>query len=290
MRAVVALSLVTLHFCVAQVAAQVNPTPGPQPLFEVASVKPSPRPEPNPFGFPVNPIFRIEAGGRVRTTQTTLKDLIRNAYDLLDLLIVGASDWMTTTRFDVAARPADGFTGDVAAVRRMMRTLLADRFKLRAHTETRDLPVFHLVLARSDGKLGPGLRPSSSDCAAIRARRPPGATVPADGSEPSCRVSFDVAAGSMTITFVGETTREMARGLLPERSRPVVDKTGLAGTFDGELTFAPEPLPGFPRLLGSENGTSVYTALPEQMGLKLEPARGPVEVLVIDHAELPTEN
>jgi uncharacterized protein (TIGR03435 family) len=290
MRALVVLALLTMQVGAARGVAQTNPAPGAALVFDVASVKPSPRPDPDPFGFPVNPIFRIEAGGRVRTTQTTLKDLIRNAYDLHDFLIVGASDWMTTARFDIAARPVDGFAGDASQVRRMVRSLLADRFGLRAHTETRELPVFHLVPARSDGKLGSGLRPSSVDCAAIRARRPPGATVPADGSEPSCRVAFALAAGSMTIRFVGETTAEMARYILPERGRPVIDRTGFAGTFDGELTFAPEPLPGFPRLPGSENGTSLYTALPEQMGLKLEPARGPVEVLVIDHAELPTEN
>jgi uncharacterized protein (TIGR03435 family) len=94
----------------------------------------------------------------------------------------------------------------------------------------------------------------------------------------------------MTIGFQGETSSELARHVIPERDRPIVDKTGLTGTFDGELTFAPEPLPGFPRLPDSENGVSVFTALQEQWGLKLEPARGPVEVLVIESAQPPTEN
>jgi uncharacterized protein (TIGR03435 family) len=93
----------------------------------------------------------------------------------------------------------------------------------------------------------------------------------------------------MTIGFQGETTSELARCVIPERDRPVLDKTGLSGTF-GELTFAPEPLPGFPRLPGSENGVSVFTTLQEQWGLRLEPARGPIEVLVIEAAEKPTEN
>ncbi len=94
----------------------------------------------------------------------------------------------------------------------------------------------------------------------------------------------------MTIGFRGESTSELARRVIPERDRPVLDKTGLSGTFDGELTFAPEPLPGFPRLPGSENGVSVFTALQEQFGLKLESERGPVEILVVDSAARPTGN
>jgi len=94
----------------------------------------------------------------------------------------------------------------------------------------------------------------------------------------------------MTIAFQGETTTELARSVISERERPVRDKTGLAGTFDGELTFAPEPLPGFPRLPGSEKCVTVFTALQEQWGLKLEPDRGPVEILVVDSAQKPAEN
>jgi uncharacterized protein (TIGR03435 family) len=94
----------------------------------------------------------------------------------------------------------------------------------------------------------------------------------------------------MTIGFQGETTTDLARRVIPERDRPVIDRTNLPGTFDGELTFAPEPLPGFPRLPGSENGVSVYTALQEQLGLRLEAGRGPVEIIVIESAERPTDN
>ena len=94
----------------------------------------------------------------------------------------------------------------------------------------------------------------------------------------------------MTLRVQGEAASELARRVIPESDRPVLDKTGLRGTFDGELTFAPEPLPGFPRLPGNENGVSVFTALQEQWGLKLEPARGPVEILVIESAQKPAEN
>ena len=256
--------------------------------FDAASVKASPRPEPNPFGFPVGATIRFLPGGRLTATQATLRDLIRRAYDVQDVRIAGGSEWMTSDRFEVAAASEAG--GGVDRLQAMLRSLLQERFALRTRVETRDVPVYHLVTTRRDGSTGAQLRPSRVDCAALRLKRGPGGTAPANGSEPECQVSFRLSGGSMTISFKGETTSELARRVIPERDRPVVDKTGLSGTFDGELTFAPEPLPGFPRLPGSENGLSVFTALQEQWGLKLEPERGPVEILVIESAQKPTAN
>lgn len=258
--------------------------------FEAASVKPSPRPEPNPFGFPVGATIRFLPGGRVTATQATLRDLIRRAYDVQDVRIAGGPEWIGADRFDVVAVAASNPGGTADQLPRMLRSLLVERFTLRLHTETRDVAVYDLVTTRRDGRLGPQLRQSDVDCAALRLKRGPGGAAPANGSEPDCQTSFRVSGGSMTISFRGETTSELARRVIPERDRPVIDKTGLAGTFDGELTFAPEPLPGFPRLPGSENGVSVFTALPEQWGLKLEPARSPVEILVIESAEKPAAN
>lgn len=258
--------------------------------FDVASVKTSPRPEPNRFGFPVAATIRLLPGGRLTATQATLRDLIRRAYDVQDVRIAGGPEWMGADRFDVVAAAETGTPGGVEQLQHMLRTLLRERFTLRLHTETREIPVYHLVATRRDGRLGPQLRPSTVDCAALRAKRGPGGAAPADGSEPECQVSFRVSGGNMTIGFRGESTSELARRVIPERDRPVLDKTGLSGTFDGELTFAPEPLPGFPRLPGSENGVSVFTALQEQFGLKLESDRGPVEILVVDSAARPTGN
>jgi uncharacterized protein (TIGR03435 family) len=197
---------------------------------------------------------------------------------------------MGSDRFDVTAAAQAGSPDTTERMQRMLQSMLIERFRLRVHAETREVPVYHLVLSRQDGKLGPRLKPSTLDCAALRARRGPGGAVPSDGSEPSCQPSFNVSGGSMTIGFTGETMSELARRVIPARDRPVIDNTKLSGTFDGELTFAPEPLPGFPRLPGSENGVSVYTALQEQMGLKLEAGRALVEIIVIDGAETPTEN
>ena len=175
----------------------------------------------------------------------------------------------------------------------MLRALLYERFKLRVHTEQRELPVYHLVTARRDWKLGPQLRPSAVDCEAVRSTRAPGPRPADDGSEPTCRPSFDanVREGTMTVKVEGESMTSLARTLLSsETRRTVLDKTGLAGTFDIQLTFIPEPLPGLPRMPASENGVSLFTAIQEQLGLKLEAERGLVEVLVIDGAERPTEN
>lgn len=257
-------------------------------MFDAASVKASPRPEPNPFGFPVGATIRFLPGGRLTATQATLRDLIRRAYDVQDVRIAGGPDWMASDRFDVAAASEAG--GGVDRLQAMLRSLLQERFALRAHVETRDVPIYHLVTTRRDGSTSAQLRPSRVDCAALRLKRGPGGTAPADGSEPECQVAFNLSGGNMTISFRGETTSELARRVIPERDRPVLDKTGLSGTFDGELTFAPEPLPGFPRLPGSENGLSVFTALQEQWGLKLEPERGPIEILVIESAQKPTAN
>ncbi|HET9358771.1 MAG TPA: TIGR03435 family protein [Vicinamibacterales bacterium] len=258
--------------------------------FEVASVKPSPPPEPNRFGFPVAATIRIVPGGRFTATHATLRDLIRRAYDVQDNRVTGGPAWIGSDRFDVAATAEAGSPDTAERMQRMLQSMLIERFKLRVHTETRQLPLYYLVPARGDGTLGPRLRKSAFDCTALRARRGPGGAPPADGSEPPCQASFKVGDGSMTIAFQGESASELARFVIPERDRPVIDKTNLPGTFDGELTFAPEPLPGFPRLPGSENGVSVYTALQEQLGLRLEPDHGPVEIIVIDGAERPTEN
>ena len=262
------------------------------PSFEVASVKPSAPAEPNKLGFPVRSSFRIEAGGGGRASQITLRELVLNAYDLPGFRVDGGPSWITADRFDVMAVPEQGFSGTSAEVRSMLRALLAERFRLRVHTEQREAPVFYLITASQDGKLGRQMRPSSIDCEAVRRKRAPGSE-PA-GSEPRCRASFDtdLKEGTITIKAEGESMASLAQTLLSfETRRTVLDKTEIAGTFDLQLTFSPsEPLPGLPRLPGSENGVSLFTAIQEQLGLKLEAGRGMVEMLVIDAADKPLEN
>lgn len=229
-------------------------------------MKASPRPEPNPFGFPAAATIRILPGGRFTASQATLRDLIRRANDLQEIRIAGGPEWPGVARFDVVAAAEAGAGDSVEGMQRMLRSLLLERFTLRVHIETRQLPIYSLVRSRRDGTIGPQLRTSTVDCAGLRTRRGPAGAAPADGSEPDCQVSFRLDGGNMTIGFRGETTSDLAGRIIPARDRPVLDKTGLTGTFDGELTFTPEPLPGFPRLPGSDNGVSVFTALPEQWG------------------------
>jgi len=227
--------------------AQAPPGTSGYPAFEIASIKPSPSPRPNRFGFPVLPSIRFEAGGRVNATQATIRDLILRAYDLLPFQLVGGPEWMNSARFDVAAKAESGFSGGTAEIQAMLRSLLGDRFKLRVHTENREAPVYHLVLANREGKLGPQLRRSSVDSAAMRAQQPTAAGQ--QGVESDCQPAFDASVkdGTITMKLKGESLTALARLLSsPETRRVVLDKTEVEGTFDGVLAFVPEPLPGLP--------------------------------------------
>jgi uncharacterized protein (TIGR03435 family) len=175
----------------------------------------------------------------------------------------------------------------------MLRSLLADRFKLKVHDETRQMPIYALVKARSDGALGPALKPSSIDCAAFVGGRRGGGPPPAPpqpGQQVDC--GFIIGIGKMSVG--GMPIEQLARALSPMVGRIVLDKTGLTGNYSYEFTYSPEQIVGLPPLLNGEavtvdpNTPSIFTALQEQLGLKLDSGRGAVEVLVIDSAEQPT--
>ena len=156
-----ALAFVGIWLTVAGSAMQAQ-TPSPSPAFEVVSVKPS-NPSPNnPFGM--IPMVRPQGNGGLSATNVPLRLLVRMAYGLQDFQIEGGPSWQLSQRFDIVAKAEEGFTGGQQAMMPMVKTLLADRFKLKAHTETREMPVSVLMIAREDGKLGPHLKPSTSDC------------------------------------------------------------------------------------------------------------------------------
>jgi uncharacterized protein (TIGR03435 family) len=271
-------------------------TPSASPQFEVASIKPNKSgPGPQRIGF--------QPGGRFVATNIPVRDLISVAYGqpqpLPNFQIIGGPGWITSDRFDITAKaegdPQPAATGPPTEMFQMIRSLLADRFKLLAHEETRDQPVYMLRLDRSDGKLGPNLHPSTVDCAAMRGANrggpPPGP--PAPGQVPVCGAMM--APGRMVS---GGTSIEMLlNGLSRLVSRVVIDRTGLTGNYESTLEFTPDQSQLPPGGLGNlppgvpappVDGPSLFTALKEQLGLKLDSDHAPVRVLIIDSIEQPT--
>jgi uncharacterized protein (TIGR03435 family) len=223
--------------------------------------------------------------------------MIRFAYQIQSFQLEGGPDWIDSDRFDILAKPerevpATGTGPEPLQI--MLRTLLADRFKLVMHRETKELPIFELVLAREDGKLGPQLRPAAVDCearaAAARSGTPPPA-LPGPPGPGSCGTTMN----PLRIRGGGVTLATLASLLEGPAQRLVIDRTGLTGRWDFEVNHTPDqsqvpPGVSVPKELLDPNGPSLFTALEEQLGLKLRPARGPVEVLVIDSVQQPTPN
>jgi len=256
------------------------------PAFEVATVRE------NRSGETRSRIELVNA--RFNAFNMTLRELVSIAYPTEGgrfrhaSQLVGGPGWFSSTRWDIVAR-AEGFQGDtnrpgftatqadreaVERVRQMVQRLLAERFKLRVRHETRQLPMYALVMVRSTGELGPDLHRSSRDCVAEWNAQ----------GKPDAR---NLACGSMQGSRPGKVTGlavelgPFVRDLYDWTGRPVVDRTGLTGRFDFTLTWAPEGTT-------DTDAPSIFTALQEQLGLKLEPATGPVDVLVVDSVERPS--
>ena len=282
-------------------ASAQSPAGGRQaPTFEVASVKPSePGAQPGGIARPVD--------GLVRANATTVRQLIRYAYDLEPLQRrdpepVGGPDWIDRDRFDIVARgPA---TLSFPESRLLMRSLLADRFGLQTRIETRELPVYLLVTARDDRRLGSGLRPSQIDCAAYSAAlTATGRGAVAKQAGPQCGLASGGApavAASLGITNTLPRGAQMARGTATlaelltiitrsaEVDRKVLDRSGLTGTFDIDLSW----VPARSGALVADPGDvlSIFTAVEEQLGLKLQSGRAPIDVVIIERVRQPTPN
>jgi bla regulator protein blaR1 len=252
-----------------------------QPAFEAATVKR--RLEPG-GGF-----VGRQPGGRFTAQGATLQDIIVFAYRLQSYQIVGGPAWLNKDRWDISANGGPTSPEDELVA---LQRLLADRFSLTIHRETQQLPVFTLVLARSDGRLGPQLVRSPVDCAAMRAEAAKTGVIPPDARR-LCNVQGRIGS----IRMGGSPLSEFIQILAERLQRTVVDRTGLAGPWDLTLTYTPEPSQIAPGALApgdqptiDPNGPSIFTAVQEQLGLKLEATRAPVEVLVIDRAEIAKEN
>jgi len=204
--------------------------PAPAPAFDVASVKQ------NKDGGPSS--VRVLPGGMLTVTNNNLRNIIRNAWNITNDQIVGGPDWLDSDRFDITAKASQPFGQDQA--RAMLQALLADRFGLATHNETREVPVYLLVLARKDGALGPQMKKADVDCAALFASVAAGGKMPErlpNGNLP-CGISVRLNQGQGVVTGNGVAMEQLARNLVGGVGRIVVDKTGLAGYYDINMTFA----------------------------------------------------
>jgi uncharacterized protein (TIGR03435 family) len=234
--------------------------------------------------------FGYEPNGQLLVVNNAVRNLIRSAYGLQNYQILGGPDWMNSDRYDISARAAGNPAQE--RLRLMLRRLLSERFKLVARMETREIPIYALVGAGPDRSFGPGLRRAAIDCQAITAtaaRRGVAPELPQpQGNRPAC------GTRSMPGLMMGAgvSMSDLARNLAGPADRLVVDKTGLTGSWDFDLTYAlDQPLPNIPGLpLPPPDAVPLFTALQEQLGLKLEPQRAPVDVLVVVSIERPTDN
>lgn len=259
-----AVSLGISWFCVAgQVFGQ---PPVAQLKFEVASVKPS---APDALGM----FIRYLPGGGLRFSGATLRNLISIAYGVLPFQISGGPKWIDADRFDIDARlttsdaapPSNpGLTReDFRKADEGLRSLLADRFLLTVHQDIREQPSFALVVAKGGAKLQDST-----------------------GSE-----NFIRSVGRGLIKGQAVAVGQLALNLANELGRPVVDKTGLTGKYTFELKWdASVPSATQSSEATDPEGGSIFTALQEQLGLRLESQKGPVKVLVVDRAERPSAN
>jgi uncharacterized protein (TIGR03435 family) len=243
-----------MRWCVALLAATFvlqSPSTG-QSAFDVASVKP------NRSGDQRVSMGFTPDGYAASNAQLGL--VVLSAYGVRPEHISGAPGWMSVNRFDISAKAAGPASRE--ALMAMLRALLAERFKLVARVETRDQPIYALVPARSDGRPGPRLTRSVHECA--RAVPDP------------CRMSGTIGAAEGTMTGIGQRMSDLAGYLGRNADRLVVDRTALQGRFDFELAWS-----------GADLNAELFTAVREQLGLALEPARGEVPFVVIDRVELP---
>jgi uncharacterized protein (TIGR03435 family) len=234
--------------------------------------------------------FQLLPGGRFVATNTTVRALLQAAYrfDYMPFQVVGGPSWLDSERFDVEGR-AGTASPSPADVDAMVRTLLVTRFRMAYVRETRDMPVYHLV-ARAETRAASSLRPASTPCD----RSPIGANTPARDPNPLPRCGARSARGTLAptnqrIEGIGATLDELAQRLSAVARRVVINRTGLDGRFDYEVEFAPDTTPAAADV-GGDTGVALFTALQEQLGLRLEPARGPVGVLVVQSAERPKDN
>jgi uncharacterized protein (TIGR03435 family) len=304
------LAILTLVLATASAALFAQaPTPAPAAQnFEVASIKPS---NPNPTGpLGATPLI-LPALGRLTAQNVTFRMLVMTAYNRQPFEIVNGPPWQNANKFDVTAKAEDG-SASLDQMRVMLRGLLEDRFKMKAHVETREVPIYSLVLARGDGRLGPKMKASTDVCPDFKEQQQKMLEAIAKGgmsaiqsmmgkpgeNKPCTMTQIPPSPDNPGLGFKGTgQSLELLVLLLTQLSgRPVVNKTGLMGAYDFELTISLQTLQAIYQDLGVTlplppnlpEGPALMTTIQEDLGLKLDSQRGPSEVLVVDSAELPT--
>ena len=249
------------------------------PQFEVAAIRPN-----NSGARAVS--IGVPSPGTFRAQNVWLRFLVQVAWDVKDFQVLGGPGWATSDRYDVTAKAAENV--QLPEMRPMLKALLEDRFQLTLHTETRQLPVYALVVGKGVLKLR---LTSEGSCAMPNP----------DASSPNpLPVCGNISMSPDGINGVGVSMAQLAAALSNSMQRTVVDQTALTGKFDVHMEWtADQSTPGFwaPGLApapsadaSSDGGHSIFTVIREQLGLALEARKGPVTVLVIDHAEKPSPN
>jgi uncharacterized protein (TIGR03435 family) len=297
--------LIGLCVVVAAAVALTMPARAQSSSFEVASVKPS---DPNPTGPLGGTPFVLPALGRLTAQNVTLRILVMAAYQKQPFEIVGGPEWQNADKFDINAKAADA-SPTTDQMLGMLQTLLGERFKLKLHTETREVPIYALVLARNDRRLGPKLKPSTDNCPDFKVQQQQqleaiaknglqglAASVMKPGETRPCAFgSYPAGPGLIGVKASGQAVSTLALVLTQLAGRPVVDKTGLTGLYDFEMTIDLQTIAriyaelgiNMPLPPGLPDGPSLMTLLQEDLGLRLDSQRGPGDVLVIDSAERP---
>ena len=283
---------------VAHSAASQAPAPkptdaAPPAVFEAASIKPQ---APSSDGS-IRTMVRYPTNGRLTAAGATVKTLICVAYGISDFQVLGGSDWIDNDRYDVEATPGPALeeqlqkmkSDDSTAVKhQMLQALLAERFKLTLHHDTKQLPIYALVVAKGGLKLHESKPDDANPDPANESLHPT--------KKGMVRMSFQSTAFEMTAT--GMSMDGLARQLASQLHSTVQNETGIKGIYDFTLHFTPEDAPmdasepggGANASLADNSGTSIFAAVQDQLGLKLESKKGPVEVVVVDHVDKPSDN
>lgn len=250
----------------------------PRPAFEAASVKPS---APDARGT----IIAMPPGGRLEIANMTLKEMIGDAYSVQPYQISSGPAWLDSAHYDISAKAGKEVKRDDVLV--MLQSLLADRFHLAIRREIRQLPIYALVLARKDGKPGPKLIESKAGGCTEPDSVNPFAADPA-------KLCGNFSLGPDGLTLTSATIGSLAPRLSRLIGRNVIDKTGLTKRYDVDIEWAPDESffmrpPSGDRPAQSD-GPSIFTDFRDQLGIAFRPEKGPVEILIIQRAEKPSEN